>query len=51
MIMFICILAYAIICLFKEKQFDADIVYIPFAVIELLMLDFPVFMLIKEALK
>jgi hypothetical protein len=49
--MFICILAYAIINLFKEKQFDADIVYIPFAIVELLMLDFPVFMLIKEVLK
>lgn len=51
MVMMICILAYAIICLFKEKQFDADVVYIPFSVVELLMLDFPVLMLIKEVLK
>lgn len=52
MIMFSCLLVYAVICLFKEKPLNENIqYYIPFIIVELMLLDFPIWELINEVLK
>lgn len=52
MIMFSCLMVYAVICLFKEKPFNENIpCYIPFIIVELMLLDFPIWELINEVLK